>query len=123
MIAAFIFTVVSGAAFSLLASHLPVFNRQQNLAEVNIALRNAVAQMQLDIANAGANFYPSANVPNYPVGVVLTNHVVAPGGDCRTGTPLQYSTNCFDKMSIIIADKNTPPANLQAAVVTTSGTV
>jgi type II secretory pathway pseudopilin PulG len=122
-IAAFIFTVVSGAAFSLLASHQPVFNRQQNLAEVNIGLRNAVAQMQLDIANAGANFYTAANVPNYPVGVVLTNNVVASGGDCRTGTPLQYTANCFDKMSIIIADKNTPPTNPNAAVVTTSGTV
>ena len=111
LIAAFIFTIVSGAAFSLMASHQPVFNRQQNLAEVNIALRNAVAQMQLDIANAGANYYTGANIPNYPVGVVVTNNVVASGGDCRSGTPLQYSASCFDKMSVIVADKNTPPTN------------
>lgn len=109
MIAVAMFTVISGAAFSLLAQHQPIFNQQQNLAEVNIALRNAVAQMELDVANAGANYYASVNIPNYPVGVVITNNVEASGGDCRTGTPLAYSTNCFDQMSIITADINTPP--------------
>jgi prepilin-type N-terminal cleavage/methylation domain-containing protein len=121
MVAALIFTIVSGAAFSLLAQHQPIFNQQQNLAEVNIALRNAVAQMELDIANAGANYYSSVNIPNYPVGVVITNNVQA-SGDCRTGTPLQFSTNCFDQMAIITADINTPPttpSNSTGACATT----
>src|ERR1019366_2958024 len=95
LIAMAMFTVISGAAFSLLAQHQPIFNQQQNLAEVNIALRNAVAQMELDLANAGANYYSSVNIPNYPVGVVIKNNVVASGGDCRSGTPLAYGTNCF----------------------------
>jgi type II secretory pathway pseudopilin PulG len=107
--AAVIFMVVSGAAFSLFAKHQPIFNQQQNLAEVNIALRNAVAQMQLDVANAGANYYAGVNVPNYPVGVVVTNNVVAAGGDCRSGTPLAYGANCFDSLSIITADAATLP--------------
>jgi prepilin-type N-terminal cleavage/methylation domain-containing protein len=111
LVAMAIFGVISAAAFSLMAQHQPIFNQQQNLAEVNIALRNAVAQMQLDIANAGANYYTGANIPNYPVGVVVTNNVVSSGGDCRTGTPPTYSTNCFDQMSIITADKNTAPGN------------
>jgi hypothetical protein len=106
-----IFVIIAGAALSLLAQHQPVFNQQQNLAEVNIALRNAVAQMQLDIANAGANYYPTANIPNYPVGVVITNNVVPAGGDCRTGTPKVYSTKCFDQMAIITADSQTTPMN------------
>ncbi len=124
LIAAAIFTVISAAAFSLFAQHQPIFNQQQNLAEVNIALRNAVAQMQLDVANAGANYYASVNVPNYPVGVVITNNVVATGNDCRTGTPLVYSTSCFDQMSIITADINTPPttpSNSTGACASTTG--
>ena len=106
-----IFTVISGAAFSLFLYHQPVFAQQQNLAAVNIALRNAVAQMQLDVANAGANYYAGVNIPNYPVGVVVTNNVVASGGDCRSGTPLVYGTNCFDSLSIITADATTAPTN------------
>ena len=109
LVAAVIFTIISAASFSLLAQHQPIFNQQQNLAEVNIALRNAVAQMEIDLGNAGANYYSGLNIPNYPVGVVITNNPVASGGDCRTGTPLVYSTNCFDQMSIITADINTPP--------------
>jgi prepilin-type N-terminal cleavage/methylation domain-containing protein len=64
LIAMAIFTVISAAALSLFAAHQPLFNQQQNLAQVNIGLRNAVAQMQLDVANAGANYYPSDNIPN-----------------------------------------------------------
>jgi prepilin-type N-terminal cleavage/methylation domain-containing protein len=111
MVAAVIFTIISGAAFSLMASHQPLFQQQQNLAEVNISLRNAIAQMQTDIANAGANYYTGANIPNYPVGVVVSNNPVASGGDCRTGSPLQYTATCFDSMSIITADSTTPPTN------------
>jgi prepilin-type N-terminal cleavage/methylation domain-containing protein len=111
MVAMAVVMIISAAGFSLLAQSQPIFNQQQNLAEVNIALRNAIAQIQLDVANAGANYYSSVNIPNYPVGVVVTNNVVASGGDCRTGTPAVYSTNCFDQMSIITADKNTPPTN------------
>jgi prepilin-type N-terminal cleavage/methylation domain-containing protein len=124
LVTAAVFVVVSGAAFALLASHQPIFYQQQNLAEVNIALRNAVAQMQLDLANAGANYYASVNVPNYPVGVVVKNNVVASGGDCRSGTPLAYGTNCFDSLSIIMADANTlptTPSNGSGACVATSG--
>jgi len=111
LIAALIFGIITASAFSLMSQSLPVYTQQQNLGQVNIALRNAIAQMQLDIANAGANYYTGSNIPNYPVGVVVTNNVVAAGNDCRSGTPLVYSTSCFDAMSIITADKNTAPAN------------
>lgn len=111
LLATAIFTIIAGATLSLFAQHQPIFNQQQNLAEVNIALRNAVAQMQLDIANAGANFYTGVNIPNYPVGVVVSNNVIASGGDCRSGTPLLYGANCFDSISIITADEATPPTN------------
>lgn len=111
LVATAVFTVVGATAFSLMAQHMPIFAQQQSMGSVNISLRNAVAQMQLDVANAGANLYPGTNIPNYPVGIVVTNNVVATNGDCRTGTPLVYSTNCFDQMSIITADQNTAPEN------------
>jgi hypothetical protein len=65
--------------------------------------------MQMDVGNAGANYYPTVNISNYPVGVVITNNPVAVAGDCWTGTPLVYGANCFDQMSIITADISTPP--------------
>ena len=43
--------------------------------------------------------------------MVVTNNVVASGNDCRSGTPLVSAPSCFDSMSIIVADKNTPPEN------------
>ena len=122
LIALLVFTVISGAAFQLLAKHQPLFNQQQNLAEVNIALRNAIAQMQLDLGNAGANYYAAVNIPNYPVGVVITNNVQASGGDCRSGTPKVYSTKCFDQMSIITADINTPPTTPRSSATTCAST-
>jgi prepilin-type N-terminal cleavage/methylation domain-containing protein len=109
LIALLIFGTISGAVFSLVAKNQPIFGQQQNLAEVNISLRNAIAQMQLDIANAGANYYSGVNIPNYPVGLVVTNNVVPSGGDCRSGS--NYGSTCFDSFSIITADTNTPPTN------------
>jgi type II secretory pathway pseudopilin PulG len=111
LFAAAIFTIIGAATLELFAKHQPIFNQQQNLAEVNIGLRNAIAQMQLDISNAGANYYPGINIPNYPVGVVVKNRVVASGTDCRTGTPLVYGTTCFDSFTIVTGDKLTPPTN------------
>jgi len=111
LFAAAIFTIIGGATLALFAQHQPIFNQQQNLAEVNIGLRNAIAQMQLDISNAGANYYPGINIPNYPVGVVVKNRVVASAGDCRTGTPLAYGSTCFDSFTIVTGDKNTPATN------------
>jgi prepilin-type N-terminal cleavage/methylation domain-containing protein len=121
LVAMAIFMIISAAALSLFAQHQPVFNQQQNLAEVNIALRNAIAQMQLDLANAGANYYPTADIPNYPVGVVIKNHPVAVNGDCRTGTPMVYGTNCFDQITTITADIQTTPMNPSINPVTAGG--
>ena len=66
LIAALIFGIITASAFSLMSQSLPVYTQQQNLGQVNIALRNAIAQMQLDIANAGANYYPGKQHPQLP---------------------------------------------------------
>jgi type II secretory pathway pseudopilin PulG len=110
LVAMFMFGVISAAAFTLVAQSQPVFNQQQGLAAVNIAIRNATAQMQLDVANGGSNYYNGINIPNWPVGVVVVNNT--PASDCETSTTTWiYGASCFDAMNIISSDSNTLPAN------------
>jgi hypothetical protein len=105
-----IFAVISAAAFGLMAQHQPLFNQQQGLAAVNIAVRNSTAQMQLDIANGGSNYYSGINIPNWPVGVVIVNNT--PGADCETSTTTWvYGASCFDTMNVITSDPLTLPTN------------
>ena len=109
LIAVAMFTVFAGAAFSLMAQHLPLFNQQQGMAQLNISMRNAVAQMQVDVVNGGAGYYSGVNIPNWPVGVVINNNVVTSSQDCHTGTT--YGANCFDSFTVIVSDPNTTPVN------------
>jgi prepilin-type N-terminal cleavage/methylation domain-containing protein len=109
LVAAAVFLLVSGAAFALLAKHQPLFNQQQNAAGLNISMRNAVAQMQLDIVNAGTGYYVGANIPGWPVGISVINS--NPGTGCNNPATYTYSSTCFDSFNIIGADSSTPPAH------------
>jgi prepilin-type N-terminal cleavage/methylation domain-containing protein len=109
LIALLVFGTISAAAFSLAAQNAPIFNQQQNQAGLNIAMRNAVAQIQADMVNGGAGYYNGLNVPNWPVSVVITNQVVSSSGNCATGTT--YGTSCFDSFVVISADPNTTAVN------------
>jgi prepilin-type N-terminal cleavage/methylation domain-containing protein len=125
LLAVAIFAIISASAFGLMAQHQPLFSQQQGLASVNIAIRNATAQMQQDIANGGANYYLGINTPNWPVGVVIVNNT--PSTNCETSTTTYvYGSSCFDTMNIISSDPNTPPANPGDGTVggchTTTGT-
>jgi prepilin-type N-terminal cleavage/methylation domain-containing protein len=121
MIAIAIFTIVSGAALALFVQNEPVFTHQQNQAALNIAMRNSVAQLQLDVTNAGAGVYPnvpsSFNIPTWPVAVTIQNNVVsstAPVIPCNTPATYTYGPNCFDQLDVITTDmstKNTPPSH------------
>ena len=110
LIAASMFVVLSIAAFGLMAQHQPIFNQQQGLAQLNIAVRNAVAQIQTDVVNGGAGYYSGVNIPNWPVGVVITNNVVASSGDCHI-QGITYGANCFDSFTVITSDPSTTPVN------------
>jgi prepilin-type N-terminal cleavage/methylation domain-containing protein len=109
MIATAIFVVIGGAALALFAQHQPLFTRQQNLAGLNIAIRNAVAQVQLDVINAGNGYYTGANIPDWPVGITIVNS--NPGTGCNTASTFTYSATCFDQLNIISADPNTPASH------------
>jgi hypothetical protein len=43
------------------------------------------------------------NIPSWPVGVTITNHVVASGSSCYNSTTHNYGANCFDQINIISA--------------------
>ena len=109
LVATLVFVVVAGAALTLFRVQQPLLNRQQNYGALNIAMRNAVAQIQLDVANAGTGYYPGTNIPDWPVGVTIVNS--NPGTACNTPATYTYSSTCFDQLNIIATDANTPPAH------------
>ncbi len=125
LVAMALFLVISATVFGLYATHLPVFSQQQDLAGLNIGLRNALSQLQIDLSNAGTGFYVGADIPNFPVGVTLINNPAT--SSCYTASTNTYSTNCFDKLNVIATDPNVPPihptSQATQCVSTTSSTL
>ena len=127
-----VFTVVTGSVFSLFRKDDPLFNQQQNVSVLNIALQNSITQIQSDGVNAGSGYYAGTNIPSFPVGVTIAENMVAgvvtaPAvGDCGDNTTFLYHADCFDTLNIITTDPNTPPQHLGAlngTIDTTTGTL
>jgi len=111
MVAMAIFLIIGGAAVGLVKKHAPLFTTQQQQTGLNIALRNAAAQMQIDVVNAGTGYYQGVNIPSWPIGVTIINST--PTGNCFDPATHTYGPTCFDTMNVIAIDPNTPPANPQ----------
>jgi len=111
LVAAAVFVVICGAALTFFAYHLPVFKRQQNMAGLNIAMRNAVSQLQLDAINAGSGYYQGINIPDFPIGLTIQNHVATSGSPCNTPSTFTYGSTCFDQLNIIAVDSTVPPSH------------
>jgi prepilin-type N-terminal cleavage/methylation domain-containing protein len=109
MVAMAVFLVVGGAAVSLVKKHVPIFTSQQNQTGLNIAMRNAVAQIQIDVVNGGTGYYQGVNIPAWPVGITVLNS--AAGTGCYDATTQSYGPGCFDRLNVISVDQNTPPSN------------
>ena len=109
MVALALFLVVAGSAFSLFQAHAPLYSQQQKLSGLNIALRNAITQMQIDVVNAGDGYYPGLNIAAWPTGVTVLNQ--QPGGTCYDAAAHTYAASCFDTLNVITADAKTPPAH------------
>ena len=109
MVALAVFLIIAGAAFSLFATHAPLFTRQQNIAGLNITLRNAVTQMELDVVNAGNGYYPGADIASWPIGVTINNQ--APSATCYDAVAHTYSATCFDTLTVIGVDPSIPPTH------------
>lgn len=120
LIATVVFVVIAGAALTLFSVQQPLLNRQQNFAGLNIAMRNTVAQIQLDVANAGTGYYPGTNFPDWPVGVTIVNS--NPSSACNTPATFTYASTCFDTLNVIATDPNTPPAHPDNGGFTFTGT-
>jgi type II secretory pathway pseudopilin PulG len=109
MVSVAIFIVVAGAAFALFQKHAPLFSRQQSLAGLNVTMRNAMSEMQMDIVNAGSGYYPGTNFPDWPIGITIQNN--PPSGSCYNATTHTYSSTCFDTLNVIAMDQSTPPSH------------
>ena len=94
-----VFMVVGGAALMLIRKHAVLFSSTQNQTGVNLALRNAVAQMENDVVNAGSGYYPGADSPFWPVGITI-----APATTPACNTTGTYTPACFDSMTVITAN-------------------
>lgn len=105
MVTMAIFTIVAGIAFSLFGQNVAVATRQQNLSGVNIGMRNAMAQLEVDLAGAGPNVL-STVAQNFSLGVVIQNNV--PGAAGITACAVNNVTwsypvpsACFDSLAIL----------------------
>lgn len=108
-----LFMLISAEAFTLVGRQQTLFRQQQDLTAINVSLRNAASQIQLEGTNAGAGIFTGANIPDWPVGITIVN--TSPGTSCYTGSTHTYGANCFDTLNVIMADPNTPPLHPQAS--------
>ena len=109
MVAMTVFLVIGAAAMSLFKQHASLFNDQQYQIGLNVSLRNALAQMENDVVNAGTGWYNAANnFASWPVGVKIVNNT-AGGATCHTAGTATYNTACFDTLNLIVPDPTTPP--------------
>jgi prepilin-type N-terminal cleavage/methylation domain-containing protein len=109
LVAVALFSIIGGATFAIFAKHAPYFNRQQNTAALNISLQNAVAQIQLDLVNAGTGYYPGTVIPSWPIGVTIINQ--NPASACNTPATYSYTSSCFDTLNILTINSNVPPSH------------
>jgi prepilin-type N-terminal cleavage/methylation domain-containing protein len=106
LIAMVIFIIVAGAAFSLFNQHVQMATRQQNLSSVNIGLRNAMSQLEIDLSGAGQNLVSTdTQAPQaFTLGVIVHNNVVGVAATCSVSTAnwsYPISSACFDSFTTI----------------------
>jgi prepilin-type N-terminal cleavage/methylation domain-containing protein len=106
LVAMAVFLVIGGAAMSLFKMHVSQFTDQQNQIGLNTSLRNALTQMEVDIANAGTGFYTTVDKASFPIGVTI---VSGGGAGCNAGQV--YTAACFDTLNILSVDGSTPPGH------------
>jgi len=84
MVAMAVFVVVAGTAFTLFGKHEEYAVRQEGLSGVNIGLRNAIAQMQMDLSGAGQNLLATAPgaAPPFSLGVIVQNNMPGTAAAC-----------------------------------------
>jgi type II secretory pathway pseudopilin PulG len=122
MVAMAIFLLVSTGVFALFSQQQATSTQQQGMVGLNIGIRNAISQLQLDLANAGTGYYVGINIPSWPIGVTIVNHVPPSGTSCYDPSTNSYTTNCFDQLNILTAANSTPAPYPINATDSTGGT-
>jgi prepilin-type N-terminal cleavage/methylation domain-containing protein len=117
LVAMAIFLLVASAAFTLFNQHETIVIQQQSLSSVNIGLRNAMSQLEMDLAGAGQNLLNGVSVAGVPqvfgLGVILQNNVPGTAATCAANTSswaYPTSSACFDALQIV-APKQCSGAN------------
>ena len=109
MVAITVFLIIGAAAMSLFKQHASLFNDQQYQIGLNVSLRNALAQMENDVVNAGTGWYNAANnVASWPIGVKIVNNT-AGGATCHPTGTATYNAACFDTLNLIVPDPDDAP--------------
>jgi prepilin-type N-terminal cleavage/methylation domain-containing protein len=113
LVASAMFLLIAGAAFALFQEQQTSSQIVQGQVGLNLALRNAATQLQMDLANAGSYYYQGVNIPSWPVGLSIVNNVVPTGSSCYNSATQTYGANCFDQLNIISAANPSvyPPVN------------
>lgn len=123
LVAMAVFLIISSAAFTLFGRHQAVLSEEQLTVGLNIGLRNALAQIQIDVVNAGNGLLMGTNVPAWPVGVTIINSTPTSATCNPSGTV--YTNACFDQLNVILVDSTMPalhPCGINpCSVVTSSG--
>ena len=70
-IAMAIFLIISGVAFSLFNQQQKSSALLQGQTALNVALRSAVSQLQMDVVNGGSGYFQAANMPSWPLATNL----------------------------------------------------
>lgn len=113
LIAMAIFLLISKAAFQLFSQQQLSSEVVQGQVGLNMSLRNSATMLQVDLANAGSNFYRAVALSNvgWGIGVTIVNNAPASGSSCYTASTNTYGSTCFDQLNIIsAADPATYPA-------------
>ena len=109
LVAMAVFLTVSAVSFTLFSRHQALLSEEQLTVGLNIGLRNALAQVQLDLVNSGNGLILGINVPAWPVGVTIQNSNPTPATcDPTASNPPVYAAACFDTLNVVLADRNTP---------------
>lgn len=124
MVAMIVFLVIAGTAFSVFDQHMQMITHQEGLSGLNLTLRNATSQMQMDLSGAGQNLLSGAGqnlsteLGDFATGVVIQNNVPTSAGgtdaDCAAGAGYAYPVAgaCFDSFTIF------QPQNVGCAATT-----
>jgi prepilin-type N-terminal cleavage/methylation domain-containing protein len=109
LVAMAVFLIIGGVTLGMFAQHVPLFNRQQDQATMNIQVRNSIMQLQTDVVNGGSGYITGTNLPVGVVGVTIVNS--NPATACNTPATFTYSATCFDTLNVINIEPTVPAAH------------